>query len=60
MPDHGVADLIEPVDTVERQPRTDHFRILLVDLRPVNIEHYGKNEDKCPICIESAVGSVPI
>ena len=49
MPNHGITDLIQPVNAIEGEPGTDDLHICPVDFRPIDIEDNRKDEDKCPV-----------
>ena len=49
MPDHRIRDLVQPVHAVEREPRAHGLGILLVDLRPVDVENYRQDENERPV-----------
>ncbi len=49
VPDDAVGDLVEPVHAVQREPRPDGLPVLVVDLRPVDVEHHGQDEDEGPV-----------
>ncbi len=47
--DDRVSDLVEPVYAVQGQPRVDRLIILLVDLRPIHIEHDREDKNERPV-----------
>ena len=49
MSDDRVHDLIQPVHALQRKARADDLGVLFVDLRPVNVEHDGQDEDERPV-----------
>ena len=49
MADHGIADLVQPVHTVQRQSGIDDFIILFMDLRPIYVEYDSQDKDERPI-----------
>ena len=49
MGDNGIGNLIEPVDTIERQTCEHYFFVLFMDFRSIDVEYDSQNKDKCPI-----------
>ena len=49
MANHGVRNLVKPVDAVQRQASAYDLRVLLMDLRPVDVEYDREDEDEGPV-----------
>ena len=47
--DDRVADLVQPVHAVQRETGADDVPVFVVDLRPVDVEHDGQNENERPV-----------